>query len=347
MKNTKNAGRPGDLVKVLVTGGAGYAGSVLVRRLLRAGHRVVVADRFFFGDDPLRSISKNPRLRMVRTDTRRLEARLLRGAGAVIDMAAVSNDPSGELDPAKTDQINRRARARTARLAKEAGVKRYLLASSCSVYGSAKGLLGEGAPAAPQTAYARANLAAEAAVLRLCSASFQAASLRFATAFGVSARMRFDLAVNAMALGVWRDGRVPVMRGGGQWRPLIHVQDMARAYEHFMSAPDVSGRVFNVGHSNWRIRDLAREVARAAGSRLRADWYGSDDRRSYRASFEAARASGFEARTTVREGAREVLDALESGRAEPLPQTMTVGWYSRLMEAEALYKKISLDGRML
>lgn len=332
-------------MKVLVTGGAGYAGSVLVRRLLRARHDVVVADRFFFGACSLRSVAKNPRLRLVRTDTRQLDPGLLRGVKAVIDMAALSNDPAGQLDPLKTDQINFKARARTARLAKKAGVKKYILASSCSVYGSARGLLGEESPARPLTAYARANLAAEAAASRLGSEQFLVVVLRFATGFGLSPRMRFDLAVNAMALELWKRGKMRVMRDGNQWRPLIHVQDMARAYAHFLSA-DASG-TYNVGQSNWRVKELAREVARAAKAKLRADWYGSADRRSYKVNFERARAAGFEARVTVREGAREVRAALESGRISDAPQSMTVQWYSKLLEAEKLYKEASLDGRIL
>lgn len=330
---------------MLVTGGAGYAGSVLVRRLLRAGREVVVADRFFFGAGPLRSVSKNPRLKMVRADTRRLDEKIMRRIDAVVDMAALSNDPAGELDPAKTDQINHKARARTARLARKAGAKKYVLASSCSVYGSSKGLLDEEARPGPLTAYARANLAAESAALKLATRGFKVVALRFATAFGVSPRMRFDLALNAMALGLWRDGRVPVMRGGRQWRPLVHVADMARAYSFFMEAP--AEGVYNVGHSNWRVLELAREVARARGAPFRAGWYGSADRRSYRVSFERARAAGFQARASVLEGAREVLGALDSGRARDLPPTRTVQWYSRLLEAEKLYKSAELDGRVL
>lgn len=332
-------------MKVLVTGGAGYAGSVLVRKLLRARHEVVVVDRFFFGADSLRAVSKNPRLRLARADTRKMNPSLLRDMDAVIDMAALSNDPAGQLDPLKTDQINFKARARTAELAKKAGVKRYLLASSCSVYGSARGLLKEGSPTKPLTAYARANLSAEESARRLRSEKFRVTVLRFATGFGLSPRMRFDLAVNAMALGLWKDGKIRVMRDGSQWRPLVHVQDMARAYLHFLSA-DAPG-TYNVGQSNWRVKELAREVAKSAKARLRADWYGSADRRSYKVIFERAREAGFEAHVTVRDGAREVRAALESGRTTDAPQSRTVLWYSKLLEAEKLYKEASLDGTIL
>ena len=332
-------------MRIFVTGGAGYVGSVLVRHLLRAGHDVRVLDRFFFGAGSLSSVSKNPRLRLIRADSRSFDKRLLRGAQAVVDMASISNDPAGQLDPAKTDQINHRGRARTARLAREMGAGRYVLASSCSVYGAAGGVLDEGSPTRPLTAYARANLDAEAAAEKLDAPGFRTVSLRFATVFGLSPRMRFDLAVNAMALGLWRDGIMQVMRDGRQWRPLIHVRDAARAYAHFAGS-DASG-TFNVGSQNWQIRQLSSEVARAAGVAPRRRWYGGADARSYRASFARAEEAGFSARFSVADGVREILSALRSGRTADLPQTRTVGWYSKLLEAEKTFRAASLDGRIL
>lgn len=342
--NTQNSAPPNPGVRVMVTGGAGYVGSVLVRRLLRAGCRVRVLDRFFFGAGPLSSL-RSARLELVRGDIRWFDKRLLRGVDAVVDMASISNDPAGRLDPAATDQINHRGRARVARLARQMGVGRYVLASSCSVYGSSGEVCGEGSPARPLTAYARANLDAERAAERLAAGGFSTVSLRFATVFGLSARMRFDLAVNAMALGLWRDGKMSVMRDGRQWRPLVHVRDAARAYMHFIRSRE--GGVFNVGSENWQVRPLSEEVARAAGMRPRRRWYGGADARSYRASFARAEGAGFRARRSVADGVREVIGALEAGRTVDSPRTRTVEWYSRLLEAEKTFREAELGGRVL
>ena len=333
-----------------MTGGAGYVGSVLVRRLLRAGHRVTVLDRFFFGAQPLAGVSKNPRLRMVRGDTRWFDGSVLSKIDAVLDLAALSDDPSGELDPEKTMDINHRGRARVARLAKRRGVKRYVLASSCSVYGRGSRVVDEGTPPRPMTAYARAGVMAEISALGLAGPRFCPVALRFATVFGLSPRMRFDLAVNAMALGL-AGGRARIMRDGSQWRPFVHVRDAASAYLWALSAEpgQISGQVFNAGsdENNWQILPLAREVARAAGVPLRKEWYGGPDRRSYRVSFAKIRRLGYRARRGVASGAAEVYSAIESGRVSDGPRTRTVGWYSHLLESQRAYRSAELGGRIL
>lgn len=335
----------------MVTGGAGYIGSVLVRRLLRAGHRVTVLDRFFFGTAPLAGVARNPRLKTVRGDTRWFDGSILSKTDAVMDLAALSNDPSGELDPEKTIDINYRGRARVARLAKRHGVKRYVLASSCSIYGFRDGILDERSPVNPLTTYARANHMAEIAALKLDGPRFRATALRFATVFGLSPRMRFDLAVNAMALGLAGGGKLRIMRDGRQWRPFVHVRDVASAYLSALSAPadEVGGQIFNAGSdaNNWQVLPLAREVARAVGVPLRKEWYGDPDRRSYRISFEKIRRLGYSARRSVAAGAAEIAAALESGRTEATARTRTVEWYSHLLESQKTAESVSLGGRIL
>jgi len=270
-------------LRALVTGGAGYIGSTLCRLLLDRGFDVVVLDRFFFGYEPLSDVLD--RLRAVRGDVRWFEPDLLRGVDVVFDLASLSNDPAGELDPAKTLEINYEGRVRVARLAKKLGVGRYVLASSCSVYGFQDGLVDESSPTNPLTTYAKANALAEGEVLSLADRSFSATVLRQATVYGYSPRMRFDLAVNGMVLGFFRDGRVPIMRDGRQWRPFVHVKDTSKAFLMVAEADAdlVNGEVFNVGSNeqNIQIFDLAKVVADALKVPFEYVWYGSPDSRSY------------------------------------------------------------------
>ena len=236
-------------MQVLVTGGAGYIGSVLVKRLLKEKYNVKVLDRFFFGKDKLDSVSKNPRLKIIQDDTRWFDKKILKNVDVVMDLAALSNDPSGELEPKKTMDINFKGRARVAKLSKEQGVKQYILASSCSIYGFRDGILNEKSPINPLTTYAKANRKAEINAMKLSDEKFTTTMLRFATVFGLSPRMRFDLAVNGMVLGFFKNQQIPIMRDGKQWRPFIHVKDVAEAYVAIIKAPKhkINGEIFNVG----------------------------------------------------------------------------------------------------
>ena len=217
--------------------------------------------------------------------------KLLEGQDAVIDMAALSNDPGGELDPWKTFDINYLGRARVARLAREARVPRYILTSSCSVYGFRDGILDESTPPNPLTAYARANILAEKDTLLLATDSFCPMAVRFATLYGLSGRMRFDLAINAMVLGARTSGKIPIMKDGTQWRPFLHVRDAAAALSLLLSVEGsrLRGQVFNIGSDaqNYQISQLAELVAGSMRSRPELDWYGDPDRRSVPCEFPA------------------------------------------------------------
>ena len=184
--------------KVVVTGGSGYIGSVLCQKLVEAGYDVRVLDRFFFGN----TIPDSPKIEKVKIDSRQISQAHLSDAYAVLDLAALSNDPAGELDPVKTLDINYRARRRLQELASDAGVERYILASSCSIYGFQDGILDENSPTNPLTTYAEANLRAEESALQLhAQGSDMAVTLfRQATMYGLSPRMRFDIAINGMTL---------------------------------------------------------------------------------------------------------------------------------------------------
>jgi len=340
------------MVKVLVTGGAGYIGSILVSALLEKGHNVTCMDRLFFGRDSLAEPLSNPSLDLIKEDVRWFDSGILRGFDAIIDLAALSNDPSGELDPAKTLDINYLGRARVAKLSKEYSVKHYVLASSCSTYGFQEGVLNEDSTLNPLTTYAKANALAERDVLLLADAEFSVTVLRMATVYGLSRRMRFDLAINGMVLGLYKTGKIPVMRDGTQWRPFVHIRDVAKAFITIIGSPldKVNGQIFNVGSNeqNYQIYPLAKLIGESVGIPFEIEWYGSPDKRSYRVDFSKIRkALNYSASYTPRDGAIEVYDALRNGSVTDSLKTKTVEWYRHLLEAHALTKEVTLRDTIL
>ncbi|WP_158607958.1 NAD-dependent epimerase/dehydratase family protein [Nocardia panacis] len=322
--------------KILLTGGGGYIGSVLTRKLLADGFRVVVVDRFFFGRDTLPAAGTD--LTLIGKDVRRLTRADLDGVDCVIDLAAISNDPAGELDPQLTMDINLHARVRCARLARDAGVGRYILPSSSSVYGQQDGLLAESAVIKPRTTYAAANADAEAGVLALTGDGFTVVAVRQATVFGASPRMRLDLVVHQMVIQAVRRGVIPVLGDGRQWRPFVHIADVADAMVTLIGAPAdlITGQRFNLGGNdlNYRIVELAEIIGRETNVDRFAPYPGLDDR-SHRMDFtKIENTLGFVPSRTVADGVREVIDGLETGRIdENDPRGFTVPWYERLLSA--------------
>ena len=306
-------------MNVLVTGGGGYIGSVLIPMLLEGGYKVKCLDRFFFGEETLADVAGDPNLEIIKDDIRWFDPKILQDVDAVMDLAALSNDPSGELDPSKTIEINYKGRVRVANLAKKYGVSKYILASSCSVYGFQDEIVNEKSQTNPLTTYAKANLSAENEVLPLADDSFCVTVLRQATVYGLSPRMRFDLAINGMVLGFYKNRKIPIMRDGTQWRPFVHVKDTSRAFIMVLDSDPstVNKEIFNVGSNdqNLQILPLAKLIAEAIDLPFEFEWYGSPDKRSYRVDFtKIERVLGFKLKYTPRKGAREVYDALVEGK---------------------------------
>jgi nucleoside-diphosphate-sugar epimerase len=336
---------------VLVTGGAGYIGTTLTALLLSEGYSVTVLDRFFFGDT-LAELKSNPRLRVVKEDIRTAPSDILAGITAVFDLAALSNDPAGELDPKKTLEINYGGRARMCRLSKEKGVRRYVLASSCSIYGFQNEVVDETSEINPLTTYAEANALVERSNLALSSQSYAVTVLRQSTVYGLSRRMRFDLAINGMVLSLFKRGKVRIMRDGRQWRPMVHVRDTSHAFIDVLEAhPDkVNGEIFNVGseEQNLQIHPLAERLSKALGMPFEEDWYGDPDNRSYRVSFKKIEDRiGYRTQFTPEQGAREIYAALKSGKVADEPKTRTVEWYRSLLEWYETTREVAMNGSIL
>jgi nucleoside-diphosphate-sugar epimerase len=282
-------------MKVLVTGHDGYIGAVLVPLLLAEGHRVTGLDSGLFArcDFPAAPpLAEIPTVGSDLRDLRDLREDDLAGFDAVIHLAALSNDPLGNLDPTLTRAINYDASLRLAELAKRAGVERFLFSSSCSTYGAAGdgGFLAEDAPFNPVTPYAVEKVRLEAALSKLAADRFSPTYLRNATAYGLSRRLRLDLVLNNLVGWAVTTGRVLLLSDGTPWRPIVHVEDIARAFLAVLRAPRevVHDQAFNVGRTahNYRIRELGEIVeATVSGARLEIAEGAGPDKRSYRVDF--------------------------------------------------------------
>ena len=338
-------------MNVLVTGGAGYIGSILSRILLEKGHTVTILDRLFFGTDSIKEIFN--KITLIKDDIRFFDPSVLDGIDAIFDLAALSNDPCCELEPEKTFEINYKGRVRVAKLAKKHGVKKYVLASTCSVYGFQEGIITEESDLNPLTTYAKASMMAEQEILPLATSSFSPTVLRQSTVYGFSYRMRFDLAINGMILGFFKKGKIPIMRDGKQWRPFINVNDTSNAFIKVLDAKNdlVNGQIFNAGSEkqNIQIFDLAKLVAESIDLPFSYEWYGDPDARSYRVSFnKIKRTLNFKPHFSIRDGARKVFDALKEGKLNPDdPRMITVKWYNHLLTMQRVIKDIELNGVIL
>lgn len=317
-----NTGRsqPGDENKVLVVGGSGYIGSILVEKLLDQGKEVLVLDSMHFGDEPLAGVAGHNRLTIVREDFRNVEVltRSMSGVGTVIHLGGLVGDPACALDPDLTIDVNLTATKLVGEIAKACGVKRFIFASSCSVYGACDDIVDEQSAFNPQSLYARTKVASEAVLAPLNDRDFAVTCLRFATVYGISGRARFDLVVNLLCAKAVRDGVITVF-GPDQWRPFVHVEDVARAIEIVAEAPidAVAGEAFNVGSDvqNYTLGQAAKLIKQQVPDAEITTDDNFTDTRNYHVSFDKIQTQlGFEPVWTLERGISQVIAVVRSNQ---------------------------------
>lgn len=333
-------------MKILVTGTEGYIGARAAPILASCGHDVSGLDTGFYRDGCLYldtvGLPTAPRTKFM--DLRNVTPVDFEGFDAVVHLAELSNDPLGENRPEITFKINHEGSVQIARAAKQAGVTRFVYASSCSVYGVGSGedFLDETSPTNPQTAYANCKVKVENDVIALADGKFCVSFLRNATAYGPSPRMRFDIVLNDLCALAWTKKRIAMISDGSPWRPIVHVEDIVEAIRCTLEAPAaaVNGEIFNVGATseNYRIREIAQVVADAFPGCDVTMGSPSADNRSYRVSFDkiATKLPGFKTSWTARRGAEELRRLFE--RIEFTPETYAFRAFTRLKQLKYLQR---------
>ncbi|MEM7113411.1 MAG: SDR family oxidoreductase [Chloroflexota bacterium] len=312
-------------MRVLVTGHNGYVGTVMMPMLLAAGHDAVGLDTNLYAGATFGKELDTPYFPAVNKDIRDITLDDLVSFDAVIHLAGLSNDPLGDLNPQLTYDINYRASVRLARLAKQAGVERFIFSSSCSNYGAGgQDWLDENSSFNPVTPYGRSKVMVEQALVDLADDNFSPTYLRSATAYGVSPRLRFDLVINNLVAWAYTTGRVYLKSDGTPWRPVVHIEDMSRAFLAVLEAPRevIHNEAFNVGRpeENYRISELADIVAETVpGSRIEYAAGAGPDKRCYRVdSSKIARLlPAYQPQWTARRGAAELYAAYQAVGLEP------------------------------
>jgi nucleoside-diphosphate-sugar epimerase len=324
--------------RVLVTGGAGYVGSNLIPKLLAAGYETAVLDLYLYGEDVFAGERPNPKLIEIKGDLRnpRDVMRALEGCDAVIHLACISNDPSFDLDPALGRSINYDSFRPLVRAAKKAGIRRFIYASSSSVYGiKEEPNVTEDLPLEPLTDYSKYKALCEDVLKEEREPGFVTVIVRPATVCGYAPRLRLDLAVNILTNLAINNGRITVF-GGEQLRPNIHVGDMTDLYLLLLEAPDIAvdGKVWNAGYHNLKVREIADMVRASVGPDVEIVRTETNDHRSYHVSSKKiARELGFQARRSVDEAIRDLKAAFTAGR---VPNAMTDDRYYNIKRMQRM-----------
>jgi len=331
----------GSLRKVLVTGGAGYVGSVLVPKLLAQGHEVRVLDLYIYGTDVLQSVKNNSNLTEIKGDLRDHDAlsQAVRSCDAVIHLACISNDPSFELDPGLGKAINFDCFSDLVKVSKQAGVKRFIYASSSSVYGIKEDPnVSEDLPLEPLTDYSKFKAMCEEVLLKERVPGFTTLILRPATVCGYSPRLRLDLTVNILTHHAVINRMIKVF-GGQQMRPNIHIDDVSDLYVQSLEWPDekIDGKIFNAGYENHKVAEIAEMVRRNVGDDVKIVTTPTDDNRSYHISSEKIKKElGYFPKYTIEDAIRGLVHAFKSGR---VPNSMTDPKYYNIKTMQLLKLK--------
>lgn len=338
-------------MKVLVVGGAGYLGSVLVREMLDRGYAVKVFDRMYYGNIGLAGV--RDRIELEIGDIRTMGTTVLDDVDAVINLAGLSNDPTAEYNPSANYEMNTAATRDLAVLCKRRGIKRFIFASSASIYDIGVGnedkdvLLDEETEVNPRAAYSGSKFQAERILLEMTDKDFAPVMLRMGTLFGFSPRMRYDLVVNTFTKDAFTKGKMTMYFGGEMWRPLCDVRDAARAYLACLNADlkDISGQIFNVSTANYRISELAlrvREGLRLAGMDAEINpEYVYKGVRSYRISNKKIhRMLGYSPSITVEESVRDIVNSIKQYGYTDFDNARyyNIAWMKTLEEAHEIIK---------
>lgn len=307
-----------EIDRVLVTGGAGYIGSALLPKLLDRGYIVRVLDLFMFGDKSIAHLFDHPRLEIIKGDFRHVGTvvKAMENVDAVIHLGAIVGDPACALYEDLTIEVNLMGTRLLAEVAQTVGVRRFMFASTCSVYGASDGILDEGSELNPVSLYACSKISAEQVVLGMENGVFSPTIMRFGTIYGLSGRTRFDLVVNLLTAKAVKEKKITIF-GGDQWRPFVHVDDAALAIAMLLESPLslVGHQVFNVGSNeqNYRIQSIGRIINRILPSaELIHDGFDAD-RRNYRVSFDKLQTMlNFSPKWTLEKGVMQVVTALRN-----------------------------------
>lgn len=343
-------------LQILVTGAAGYIGSALVRALLVRGHGVTAVDSMIFGEAGLADLRQHPRLSVLRLDTRALQREDLTGMQAVVDLAGLSSELVTESDPATADAVNHRAQVRLAQLARSCGVQRYLLISSCSVYGHATSPEStETSPVRPLTHHAQSCLMAESAILPLAKPGFSPSVLRLGQVHGRGSRMRFDLMVNAMVLSALRLRRITLDNQGLQCRGHVHLNDAVAGILAALDAPSsvVSRQVFNISHHNVSAVEVADVIKSMLGGQVHVQPFGgTPDLHHHRPVYRKAQnLLGYQPQVSLASGIQDLIDALDTGVTSESPEVHAKRWIHEVLaqgrEAQAAIEHTAVFARAL
>jgi nucleoside-diphosphate-sugar epimerase len=337
-------------MRILVTGHNGYIGSVMIAALKSAGYEIVGLDNYFFEECTL--LDNNDKIPSIRKDARDATIADLTGFDAIIHLAALCNDPLGDLNPHWTYEINHLASVHLARLAKAAGTKRFLYASSCSLYGASSSdeVLTETAPLNPLTPYAISKIRAEEDLAKLADSDFSPVFMRNATVYGVSPRLRADIVLNNLVCWAFTTGKIRILSDGTPWRPIAHVEDIAAAFLAVLAAPQsaIHNQAFNVGSNaeNYQVKDIAQFVKEIMPDcDIEYAGKGGPDPRNYRVNFDKlANAVDFQPKWNARQGAKQLYLAYQE--AALTEQQFQGRQFNRLAQLKFLLESGRLDNTL-